>query len=142
MTIALSDLPLPPIARLLGWRLIRVDAETGEVEIAFDGKPEFANPNGVIQGGILVAMMDDTMGPAAYAFSNGERMTSSVDIHAHFLRAVKIGPITVKARVTKLGGKIGFLEAQLFDAAGQLCARATSSAYLSDPPAAFKDAAG
>ena len=138
MTPDLFDkFPKPPIAKLLGWTLVSVDAEAGEIEIAFNGSADFLNPAGFIQGGILCAMMDDAMGPAAYVASGGERMTSSIDIHTHFLRPVAAGRITVKARATRMGSKVGFLEAQLFDAAGRLCARATSSAMLGDAPRAF-----
>lgn len=124
----------PPIAKTLGWRLISIDEETGELEVGFDGKPDFCNPAGVIQGGILTAMMDDTMGPASLVANNCRKMMSSVDLHTHFLKPVKPGPITVKARVTQLGKRMAFLEAQLFNADGQLCARATSSAMLGDMP--------
>lgn len=124
----------PPIARTLGWRLIAIDDETGEIEIGFDGKPEFRNPAGYIQGGILTAMLDDSMGPAGLVASKGEAYTSSIDIHTHFLKPVRPGPITTRARVTRMGKRIAFLEAQLFDANGDLCARATSSAMLQPMP--------
>ncbi len=130
----MDDMPMPPVARLLGWTFVSADPEAGEIEIAFDGKPAFANPAGFIQGGLLTAMMDDAMGPAALIKSNGERYTSSIDLHTHFLRPVRPGLITVKARVTQMGQRVAFLEAQLFDAAGRLCARATSSASLGDVP--------
>ena len=49
-----------------------------------------------------------------------------------------VGPVSVKARVTKVGRTITFLEAELFDGAGKLSARATASAALVsgvfDPP--------
>ncbi len=58
----LKSVPMPPAAKLLGWKLISLDAAAGEIEVGFEGKPEFANPIGNIQGGILSAMLDDTMG--------------------------------------------------------------------------------
>lgn len=124
----------PPIARTLGWRLVAIDEDTGTIEIGFEGKPEFCNPAGNIQGGILTAMLDDSMGPAALVASNGKAFTSSVDIHTHFLKPVQPGPITTRARVTRMGSRMAFLEAQLFDADGNLCARATSSAMLQPLP--------
>lgn len=57
-------LPAPPAARLLGWKLERIDPEQGSIRVQFEGKDEFLNPVGSIQGGILAAMLDDTLGPA------------------------------------------------------------------------------
>lgn len=137
MNAAVLDvIPQPASAKLLGWKMLGVDAETGEVTIGFEGKREFCNPVGFVQGGMLIAMMDDTMGPATFIHSNATKMISSIDIHAHFLRPVAVGAITVKARVVRMGRQVAFMEAELFDAAGKLCARASSSAHVADfvPP--------
>lgn len=127
-----DTVPLTGSAALLGWHIIEVDADRGEITIGFEGKREFCNPVGHIQGGMLVAMMDDTIGPAIFAHSKGAKMASSVDIHAHFLRPVRVGAITVKARVVRMGKTLAFAEAELFDATGRLCARAASSALTMD----------
>jgi len=50
-------LPAPPAARLLGWKLERIDPDQGAIRVQFEGKEEFL--------GILAAMLDDTLGPAA-----------------------------------------------------------------------------
>lgn len=130
----LSALSPPACSRLLGWNLISADPEKHEIEIGFSGKREFLNPAGNIQGGILTAMMDDAMGPAVLLASNGRKIASSIDINVHFLRPVKPGSITVKARVIRFGRSIAFAEAELFDEGGKLSARATSSAQVTDLP--------
>lgn len=125
-------LEAPPAAKHLGWELVSVDAEAGRMRNRFRPRPEFLNPAGFVQGGFLVAMMDDTMGPTVVAHTHGRLFTSSIDIHAHFLRPVRLGPIEVEAEITRLGKQVAFLEAKLFDLDGKLCARATSSASLSE----------
>lgn len=124
----------PPIAGLLGWKLLDYDAEKGWIKVGFDPKPSFINPAGIIQGGMLVAMLDDTFGPAVMIKSGGAVYTSTIDIHTHFLRPVKLGPVTVEATVTKLGRRVSFAEAELFDADGNLCVKASSSASLGPVP--------
>ena len=52
--------PMPPVAGLLGWELQEVDPEAGTIVVRFEGRPEFTNPLGNIQGGMLAAMLDDT----------------------------------------------------------------------------------
>lgn len=57
----------PPAALLLGWELVAIDPEEGTIEVAFQAGSQFTNPVGVIQGGFLAAMLDDTLGPALVA---------------------------------------------------------------------------
>lgn len=127
-----DGLKAPPAAAHLGWELVDIDAPRGWIKVRFQPKQDFLNPAGFVQGGFLVAMMDDTMGPAVVAHSEGKRYTSSIDIHAHFLRPVPLGPVTVEAEITRMGTQIAFLEAKLYDLKDKLCARATSSASLSN----------
>lgn len=127
-----DTLAAPPAAAHLGWQLVEIDPARGWIKVRFQPKPEFLNPAGFVQGGFIVAMMDDTMGPAVLAHTDGKKLTSSIDLHAHFLRPVRLGPVTVEAEVTGMGARVAFIEAKLFDERGKLCARATSSASLSD----------
>ena len=47
---ALDCLQAPPSSKLLGWHLLDARPHDGWVRIGFDGKPEFCNPAGFIQG--------------------------------------------------------------------------------------------
>ena len=125
-----GDMPMPPCAQLLGWRLLDQDAEKGWARIEFQGRPEFLNPAGFIQGGLLAAMLDDCMGPAAWFKSKGEWFTSTIDMNVSFLAAAKPGRLIGEGQVVQLGNTIGFLEAKLMDEGGQIIARATSTARL------------
>lgn len=120
----------PPTVALFGWRLIAVDIAAGTIEVGFEGKPEFTNPAGYVQGGILTAMMDDAMGPCLVLHLKGRAFPSSIDLSTHFLRPVRPGAVTVKARVRQAGRTVAFLEAELFDSRGKLCATCSSSAAL------------
>ena len=56
--------PPPPAAATLGFKLLEIDPARGTIRVQFEGKREFLNPLGVVQGGFLAAMLDDTLGPA------------------------------------------------------------------------------
>ena len=127
-----DDLPLPPAARLLGWRLVAVDPQAGTIEVEFDAKPDFGNPSGFIQGGFIAAMLDDTLGPAAFAMTGGGRLTTTINLHVHYVRPVAPGRVTARAKVVNIGASIAFMEGELFDAAGKLSATASASALLTD----------
>src|SRR5665213_920668 len=127
---ALDEFTAPPSSRLLGWHLLDARPKDGWVRIGFDGKPEFCNPAGFIQGGILSAMLDDTMGPAVFVMTEGKLYTATITMTVNFLIPAKPGPITGEANVTPLGKTIAFVEGRLMAENGAVLATATSSARL------------
>src|ERR1044072_9222422 len=94
---AFDNLTPPPSSRLLGRRLLDACRGDGWIRIGFDGKPDFCNPAGFIQGGILSAMLDDTMGPAVLVMTEGQVYTTTVSLTVTFLAAAKPGPIIGEA---------------------------------------------
>jgi acyl-coenzyme A thioesterase PaaI-like protein len=90
--------PAPSCSKLLGWRLLARDQARGWVSIGFDATSEFLNPAGRVQGGILAAMLDDTMGPAVLVKSGGSLYPSSIDMNVSFLSAAKPGHVECDAR--------------------------------------------
>jgi len=119
-----------PCAILLGRQLIEHDQDRGWIKFGFEGKPEFLNPAGRVQGGFLAAMLDDTMGPVVLLKSGGALYPSSIDINVSFLAAAKPGPLICEAEVLRLGKTVGFVEGRLMDSEGRMLARATSSVML------------
>jgi uncharacterized protein (TIGR00369 family) len=116
---------LPPASKLLGWTLRDVDTAAGTIEIGFTADDRFVNPAGMVQGGFLAAMLDDTQGPALFAMTDGEVYAPTVDFSISFIKSARPGSFVGKGRVVSLGKTIVFTEAELFDEAGDLVARAT-----------------
>jgi len=127
---ALDRLTPPPSSKLLGWHLIDARPREGWVRIGFDGRKEFCNPAGLVQGGILSAMLDDTMGPAVFVMTDGKLYTATITMTVNFLAPAKPGPITGEAKVTQLGKTIAFVEGRLTAEDGTVLATATTSARL------------
>jgi uncharacterized protein (TIGR00369 family) len=120
----------PPCADLLGLTLLDHDPKAGWAKFSFEGRDEFRNPAGFIQGGILSAMLDDTMGPTALLASGGTLYTTSIDINVSFLAPAKPGKLFTEGRVIQMGKTIAFLEASIRNVDGVQLARATGSARL------------
>lgn len=118
---------MPPSARLLGWRLRDIDTDAGTIEVGFTADHRFTNPGGTVQGGFLAAMLDDTQGPALFGHTHGEAYAPTIDFNISFLKEARPGEFVAKGRVVRLGKTIAFTEAELFDAAGDMVARATFS---------------
>ncbi len=127
---ALDRLATPPCAKLLGWHLLDARPHEGWIRIGFEGRPEFCNPAGFIQGGILSAMLDDTMGPAVFVMTDGELYTATITISVNFLAPAKPGPLIGEARVTQLGKTVAFVEGRLTAEDGAVLATASTSARL------------
>lgn len=111
----------------LGFELVSLDMTKLETRVRFNGKPEFTNPAGYIQGGYLSAMMDDTIGMLATVKTGTRAFPSTIDLHTHFLRPVRVGLIEVVARLRNIGRQVIFAEADLYDSRGKEAARATAS---------------
>jgi uncharacterized protein (TIGR00369 family) len=137
---ALDNLIAPPSSRLLGWRLLDARPGDGWIRIGFDGKPDFCNPAGFVQGGILSAMLDDTMGPAVFAMTEGRLYTATITMTVNFLSPARPGPITGEASVTQLGRTVAFVEGRLTAEDGTLLATATTSARLVETAKAIASA--
>jgi uncharacterized protein (TIGR00369 family) len=130
ISTALDRLTTPPSSKLLGWHLLDARPAEGWVRIGFDGKAEFRNPAGFIQGGILSAMLDDTMGPAVFIMTDGKLYTATITMTVNFLAPAKPGPIVGEANVIQLGKSIAFVEGRLMAEDGSVLATATTSARL------------
>jgi uncharacterized protein (TIGR00369 family) len=135
---ALDRLALPPSSKLLGWHLLDARPGEGWVRIGFEGKNEFCNPAGFVQGGILSAMLDDTMGPAVFAMTEGRLYTATITMTVNFLAPAKPGPITGEAEVKQLGRTIAFVEGRLTAEDGTLLATASASARLVEAAKAIR----
>ena len=125
-----EEFQLPPVSKLLGWRMIESRPEQGVIRVGFEGKPEFCNPSGFIHGGILASMLDDTMGPAAFIMTGGKLYTPTITMTVNFISPGKVGGFVCEAKVVQMGRTVVFVEAKLMDEAGTLIATATSTSRL------------
>jgi len=129
----LPTMPNWPSAQLMGAEFLGYDAESHTAEMAFTLPPGFANMRGNVQGGLLAGPLDEAMGAAVYLASGG-RLQLTLDISLSLLRPVAMERITVKARAVKSGKRVTFVEGELFDHKGVLCARATATSMTTEWP--------
>jgi uncharacterized protein (TIGR00369 family) len=127
---ALNDIPTSPSAKLLGWRLLDARPWDGWLKVGFDGRPEFCNPAGFIQGGILSAMLDDSMGPAVFVTSDGRFYATTISLTVNFIAPARPGPLIVEAQVIQIGKSIAFMEGKLIANDGTVLATASTTARL------------
>jgi uncharacterized protein (TIGR00369 family) len=124
--------PMPSVAELLGWKLITVDHDAGTIESAFTATDRFLNPRGVVQGGILAAMLDDTLGLALAATLGPGQFAPTSDLHVQFLRPALPGRLVGRGRIVRRGKQVAFLAGELLDQSGEIVATAISTAQIRD----------
>ena len=122
----------------LGFQLLELDIKAGTARVQFEGKPEFANPTGYIQGGMQSAMLDDVMGMIGMLKVGPKSMASTIDLHVHFLRPVRQGKIEVIARITNKGPTVMFAQADLYDCRGKVSAKATCALAITPVRISFQ----
>jgi len=122
--------PAPPAAATLGFKLLDIDPDHGTIRVQFEGKPEFLNPMGNIQGGFLAAMLDDTLGPALVATLPKDHFAPTIELKVNFIRPATAGVLIGTARVVSRGGTIAFLSGELSTEDGELIATATATARI------------
>jgi uncharacterized protein (TIGR00369 family) len=122
----LLGVDLPPVARLLGMRLVRV-AE-GEAEWELDADVErHGNPMRTIHGGVLCDLADAAMGVAYASRLAGDETFTTLELKINFLKPVTTGLLRATGRVVKAGRTIGLVECDVVDEQGSLVARASST---------------
>jgi uncharacterized protein (TIGR00369 family) len=117
----------PPCSDAVGMRLVHVDQAKLTARYEFEGKPEFANPTGAIQGGFIAAMLDEAMSATAIIASNVTMNAPTLEMKISFLRPLFVGKATAEARILKWGRSTCFIEAELFNPAGELVAKASAT---------------
>lgn len=120
----------PPAAETLGWELVHVDPDQGTIEVAFQASDRFTNPMGVVQGGFLAAMLDDTLGPALVATLPEGQFAPTLDLHVQFLRPARPGRLVGRGRVVRRGRQVCFMSGELLGPDGEPVAVATATAYI------------
>ena len=122
----------PPTFEYLNGEVL--EQTPGTVRCRFRPTEEMTNPWGAVQGGILAAFFDDTMGPAVVSVASGRGFTT-VSLNVSYLRAARPGePVVCEATVVKHGRTQAYVEAALTrESDGTLLARATAVNLFLEP---------
>jgi uncharacterized protein (TIGR00369 family) len=121
---------MPPAAELIGFKLVAVDPDEGTIEVSFTATDRFLNAAGIVQGGFLAAMLDDTLGPALVATLGDGEWAPTTDLHVQFLKAAKPGELRGSGRIVRRGRDVAFLAGELRDSEGELVATAIATAAI------------
>ena len=134
-----------PTTALLGLHLEAVDSAAGTTRYRMEVVPQFCNPMGSLQGGIVTTALDDAAATAVIARSRRRVGVPTIEFKVSFFGPAKLGStMWFEGRVLKYGRSIVFAQADMVDGAGKLLARMSTSVMVVDleGPGLFADGAG
>jgi uncharacterized protein (TIGR00369 family) len=129
---ALADgtVPPPPIAVLLGFRLVEVD----EGRAVFTGvADEFHyNPIGVVHGGLAATLLDSAMGCSVHTTLRPGESYTTAELKVNLVRAINGGtPLRCEGTVLYKGRRQATAEGKLLEATtGKLLAHGTTTCLM------------
>lgn len=95
-----------PVHELLQGELVSWEPEVATLVCRYVATPAFANPAGHVQGGMLTAMLDDTMGTLAQSPLGQGQFAATLSLTVSFLRPALPGALRVEARFVRQGKRI------------------------------------
>jgi uncharacterized protein (TIGR00369 family) len=113
-----------PLAISLNMRIL--EARDGWVRIGFKPPEGFTQGNGVVQGGIISAMLDFGMIFAAFSVVPADATVATVSQTTNYFRAARLGELTVEAELEKVGRTLINARASLFGSDRALLASASA----------------
>lgn len=117
---------LIPFAKLLGIELLETGPEL--VRARIEWTPERCTTNGVLHGGVLMALADNSGGICAYVnMPDGADGTATIESKTNFLRAVRGGWVTATTRPLHRGRTLIVVESELARDDGKLAAKVTQT---------------
>jgi uncharacterized protein (TIGR00369 family) len=113
----------------------RIKSESGRAEFELEVAPEVLNPNGVLAGPAVYAMVDYSMGAATVSALEPGNYCATIEIKMSYLSSVRSGIVRAETEVIRKGRQIVFLESKVRDEAGKLIATASGSFMVIAAPA-------
>jgi len=117
----------------LGGSLLELDPDAGMALAAFEPGDRFLQGAGVIQGGIITAMLDYAMAFACFTRLAPGKSFGSVSLTTNFMKPALPGRYLARGRIDRAGARMMFASAELrLDGADSLIATASSVLAVTD----------
>lgn len=127
------DLSRPPTMEQFGGTIAESSANFARLVFPFDLR--WCNPRGSVQGGVLAVYVDEAVGYAMMAtFPDLKTVWTTTSLTLNYLRPITGGEITAIGRVIRVGSRTGYVEGEILDADGNLCAKAVSGLLILKRP--------
>ncbi len=117
-----------PVSSTLRADYLDVNGDAGSCSVQYDIGNEFTSALGMVSAGIVAAMLDDSLSTAGALVSGLDKRLISLESNIHFAKSPPAGIFRAEARTLRINDKEMELQSELFDAFGELVAKATTTA--------------
>lgn len=126
------SLPEDGLLESMGFvQVLSTDRKLGVVRAEFEAMKRFCHTDGtIVQGGFISGWLDFSMAQAVIVRAAEPVGVASLELKVNFLQRVGPGRVIAEGRVLRMGRRVAFLEASLFDPDGAVLATASSTALL------------
>jgi uncharacterized protein (TIGR00369 family) len=123
-------LPPPPMAELLGFRLVGV--EPGEVTFEVVPRTEHYNPLGTVHGGLAMTLLDSAMACSVQTHLAPGVGYTTVEAKINLVRPItaETGKLRALGKTIHVGNRIATAEGRLQDESGKLFAHGTTTCIV------------
>lgn len=123
----------PPVFRAMRGEFLAFDAQGGVLEARFPVLEAYLNPYGAMQGGMVAAAVDNTLGPLSMLVSP-PNVTRRLQMKYSRQVTPDLEYVIVKARLLERKGRWLAFSAEVRDPEGVLLARAQARHWIVDAP--------
>ncbi len=128
----MSDLDLNALQRLIPFAenlgIETIEAGPDLVVARLELTPELCTMGGLMHGGALMALADNSGGLCAFLnLPAGATATATIESKTNFLRAVREGAVTARTRPLHRGRTLAVLETELVRDDGKLAVKVTQT---------------
>ena len=128
--LARGELPPPPIASLMAFRL----DEIAEGRAVFSVEPDeyHYNPIGVVHGGLAATLLDSAMGCAIHSTLPAKTGYTTLEIKVNFIRPMtaRTGLVRCEAAVIHAGRTTATAEGKVIGSRGEIYAHGTTTCLI------------
>ena len=123
-------LPPPPIALLLGFKLVEV--EPGRAVFEVQPGEQHYNPIGVVHGGLAMTLLDSAMGCCIQTHVPAGSGYTTLEAKTNLTRAItsSTGKLRAIGTAIHVGNRVATAEGRLVDEAGKLYAHASTTCIV------------
>lgn len=125
-----GEISAPPVARLLGYNISKID--TGLAVFEIEPAEYHYNPFGTVHGGIASTLLDTTMTAAVLSTLPRGAHCSTIEIKINFILPIvsQTGTLRCKAKTIHVGRRIATAEGKLVDKQEKLYAHAVGTCMI------------
>ena len=120
------------LRRQLGFDL---EVSRGSAVATLEADERHLNPNGVVHGAVIFAMVDTAMGGATMSVIPRSAKCATIEIQQRFLAPAYSGPLRAEVTVVRAGRRVVHLEATVTNGGDEPVAMATGSFAVIGPSA-------